>query len=218
VSIKPFNSVPTNLREWSKFFNETEVRPSDGSVDDDTLRDSQPLSVIGRPENTAGTPRDITAASNQTFLGRKSNALDFYAIADADIPATIARDSEVTSAISAAITTHEAAVNPHSVYLTQTEGDARYVQLSNVLAGSATYDPPDLATGAVATTTVTVTGAAAGDFALASHADVATTDADKVEINAKVTATNTVTVYFRNNHSGNVNLASGTLRVRVWKQ
>lgn len=120
--------------------------------------------------------------------------------------------------LAAGIAAHEAAGNPHPTYLTQAEGDALYVPLADVLDGSATYDPPDLATGATAVTSVTVTGAAAGDFAIASHSDVSTTDADKVVLHAKVTATNTVTVVFQNHHSGNVDLASGTLRARVWKQ
>jgi hypothetical protein len=44
------------------------------------------------------------------------------ALADGDIPASIARDAEVT----AAIATHAAAGDPHPTYLTQAEGDAAY--------------------------------------------------------------------------------------------
>lgn len=44
-------------------------------------------------------------------------------IADADIPAEIARDIEIT----AAIATHVGAADPHPIYLTQAEGDARYL-------------------------------------------------------------------------------------------
>lgn len=46
-------------------------------------------------------------------------------ITDADIPAEIARDTETT----AAIATHAALADPHPVYLTQAEGDARYLPL-----------------------------------------------------------------------------------------
>lgn len=83
------------------------------------------------------------------------------------------------------------------------------------LTGSKTYDPGSIAAAATESTTVAVTGAAAGDFALASFSDVSTTNADKVTLDAKVSAANTVTVFFRNNHSGAVNLAAGTLRARV---
>ena len=43
-------------------------------------------------------------------------------VPDAQIPAGVARDSEV----SAAVASHEGAANPHAVYLTQAEGDAAY--------------------------------------------------------------------------------------------
>lgn len=83
---------------------------------------------------------------------------------------------------------------------------------------SKTYDPASIAAGAVTTTTVTVPNASIGDVALASHSDSSTSNADKVEISAKVTAVDTVTVFLRNNHSSAVDLASGTLRVVVIKK
>lgn len=43
-------------------------------------------------------------------------------IVDSDIPAAIARDTETAAAIAA----HAAASDPHSQYLVQSEGDARY--------------------------------------------------------------------------------------------
>jgi hypothetical protein len=54
------------------------------------------------------------------------------ALTDGDIPAGIARDSEVTAAIGA----HEAAADPHSQYLTQAEGDGRYRQSATALSDS----------------------------------------------------------------------------------
>ncbi len=54
------------------------------------------------------------------------------ALTDGDIPAGIARDSEVASAIS----THVAAADPHSQYLTQAEGDGRYRQSATALSDS----------------------------------------------------------------------------------
>ncbi len=54
------------------------------------------------------------------------------ALTDDDIPAGIARDSEVASAIS----THVAAADPHSQYLTQAEGDGRYRQSATALSDS----------------------------------------------------------------------------------
>ncbi len=75
------------------------------SVTNDKLRDSAGLSVIGQPSALGGNPSDIIAAVAETFLVRRGSALTWDALADGDIPASIARDSEVTSAISTAIAT-----------------------------------------------------------------------------------------------------------------
>jgi hypothetical protein len=47
-------------------------------------------------------------------------------IPDTDISPDVARDSEVSSAVS----THAGAADPHAVYLTQSEGDARYTPIA----------------------------------------------------------------------------------------
>lgn len=76
---------------------------------------------------------------------------------------------------------------------------------------SVTYDPPSLAAGASITTTVNVYGVTVGDLVAAAfsqyHADI--------EISAVVSASNTVTVKFKNTGSASVDLASGTLRVSM---
>ena len=83
----------------------------------------------------------------------------------------------------------------------------------NQLSGSATYDPASLVDGAGVTTTVTVTGAALGDFAGASFSN----DLQGITITAWVSAANTVSVRFQNETGGTIDLASGTLRARVSK-
>jgi hypothetical protein len=75
--------------------------------------------------------------------------------------------------------------------------------------GSATKDWADLASGAEQTQTVTCTGAALGDLAEASMS----VDLAGTKLTAYVSAADTVTVIHRNDTGGNVNLASGTLRV-----
>ncbi len=62
-------------------------------------------------------------------MGELINLNSPRAIADADIPAEIARDSEVLAAMAA----HAAAADPHTQYLLQSEGDARYRQSSVAL-------------------------------------------------------------------------------------
>ena len=81
----------------------------------------------------------------------------------------------------------------------------------------ATYDPGSIASGATALTTITVPGATVGDVALASHSDVTTTNSNYINISARVTAADTVTVYFTNTYSGAIDLASGTLTAVVIK-
>ena len=74
---------------------------------------------------------------------------------------------------------------------------------------SATYDPPNLADGAGVTTTVTVTGAALGDAALASFS----LDLQGIILGPPyVSAADTVTVRFQNETGGALDLDSGTLK------
>lgn len=80
------------------------------------------------------------------------------------------------------------------------------------LFGSATFDPASLADGVGATTTVTVTGAALGDFVTGVSFSL---DLQGITVTAWVSAANTVSVRFQNESGGTLDLASGTLRVRV---
>jgi hypothetical protein len=83
----------------------------------------------------------------------------------------------------------------------------------SLLEGSATYDPPSLVDGAGTSTTVTVTGAALGDFAEASFSR----DLQGITVTAWVSAADTVSVRFQNETGGPIDLASGTLRARIRK-
>lgn len=79
------------------------ITVADKAITNAKLRDSIPVSVIGRFSATPGTPGDIAAAADDTFFVRRAGALTFGLLADTDIPATIARDAEVTAAVNAAI-------------------------------------------------------------------------------------------------------------------
>jgi len=205
---------PTNQREWDAWTRSQIVTPDPDSVTTPTIQDKQvtyakfqdvpPVTVLGNQHSTLQSVGSITAGADNRFLASRSGALVFDVLADTDIPSSIARDAEVTSAISTAL----------AAYITQSAADARYVALSNVLNASVTYDPPSLADGAGVTTTVTATGAALGDFALASFS----LDLQGISVTAYVSSANTVSVRFQNESGGTLDLASGTLRVRVWKQ
>lgn len=91
------------------------------------------------------------------------------------------------------------------------DGSWRAIAAVNVLSGSGTYDPPSLATGAGQTTTLTVTGAVVGDFVQVSFS----LNLQGIRMFAWVSAADTVSVRFENNTGGTIDLASGTIQVRV---
>lgn len=82
------------------------------------------------------------------------------------------------------------------------------------LTGSKTHDFGSLADGAGETTTVTVTGAALGDYAETSLS----VDIQGMTLTAWVSATNTVSVRLQNETGGTIDLASATLRAKVTPQ
>lgn len=88
----------------------------DLSVTDEKFRESQGTSVIGRSVSSPGAPSDIQASGDSQFLRRAGGVLGFGAIVDGDIPSSIARDTEVASAVTA----HEAAPDPHPQYALDT--------------------------------------------------------------------------------------------------
>lgn len=206
---------PGDQRAFDQWTRSTVVIPDDNSVTtitvadkaitDVKLRDSAPASVIGRLQNTPGMPADIVASTDNKFLARRAGVLTFDGLADADIPGSIARDSEVTAAIAA----FGALSDPFTQYYNQSRGDARYQQLP--LTGSTTYDPPSLADGAGTTTTVTVTGAVLGGFASCSFS----LDTQGIMLIPWVSGADTVSVRFQNESGGTLDLASGTLKARV---
>ena len=82
------------------------------------------------------------------------------------------------------------------------------------LGASAAWDPAAITTTTPATTTITVAGAAIGDFVLAQFAT--TTSNERWSVNGKVTSANTVMVTLDLNDAGaSLNLGSATLYVRA---
>ena len=104
-----------------------------------------------------------------------------------------------------------------------TVGDAVFVAADSAAArtalnilyaeASGSYDPANMAPGGVVSTTLNVSGAAMGDFVLASF-DV---DVGEISVKANVSSADTVTIYFENESAVFVDLGSGTLKVRVIK-
>jgi hypothetical protein len=76
---------------------------------------------------------------------------------------------------------------------------------------TATYDPPNLADGIITTTTVSAKGAAVGDYVQVSFS----LPLQGMLIFGSVSAADTVTVAFLNRSGGALDLASGTIKVKV---
>lgn len=178
MPLKAFRSVPQDIVEWARYFTALIITPDPGTITDDTFANRSPASVIGRSAVTGGPPSDIVAGADRRVLIRRAGALQFDGIEVADLPASLATDSEVAAAdavvtaaaasalaahvaavdphpvyttaaeLAAAITAHEAASDPHPQYLTQTEGDARYLQLTLTLTNA--VDDAAAATAGVA--------------------------------------------------------------------
>ena len=85
--------------------------------------------------------------------------------------------------------------------------------LTHMLKGTTSYNPGTVADGASVNTTVTVTGAAAGDLVAITHAGLV---AD-VQASGFVSASNTVTATFTNHSGGNWAPGAGTLTAIVWR-
>jgi hypothetical protein len=79
------------------------------------------------------------------------------------------------------------------------------------LIGSATWNPGSIGDGNEEAKEVTVTGASLGDFAIASFS----LDVADLVLDAQVTAADTVTCVLANNTGDAVDLASGTVYVKV---
>lgn len=80
------------------------------------------------------------------------------------------------------------------------------------LNGSATWNAASIADGDMESKDITVEGAVIGDFVVASMG----VDVTDLVVSAQVTAADTVTVTLANNTGGAVDLASTTVRVRVF--
>jgi hypothetical protein len=91
------------------------------------------------------------------------------------------------------------------------QADYTAAQVLNGSVASATYS---VAANLQTPVTITVTGAALGDFALASSSVSTTT----LQLTASVTAANTVTVILKNTTASAISLTSAIIRARVWKQ
>jgi hypothetical protein len=79
------------------------------------------------------------------------------------------------------------------------------------LYATATWDPASVATGGQTSTTITVTGAALGNYVEVSFS----LDVQGMSLTGYVSSANTVTAVLANNTAAPIDLASGTVKARV---
>ena len=93
----------------------------------------------------------------------------------------------------------------------QNKDDSSLNYFSDVLSGSATWDPSGIGDGDEQATNITVSGAELGDFCLASIS----VDIQDMVLDAQVTAEDTVTCVLHNGTGSEVDLAEFTVSVLV---
>jgi hypothetical protein len=161
-----------------------------------------------------GAPWDVDATTKAWI--RADGAVCIGTIADCRVIDASSADPE------GAITgsrgdIHLRKINTGQSIYTKASGDATNTGWVNIggLKASAAWDPASTLTGAVSSAkTVSVTGAAVGDFAQASFSIALPTGC---YLTAEVTATNTVSVYLVNLSGSTQDVASGTVGARVIK-
>lgn len=118
----PQGVVPSDVAGWARAGRRARTTASPGSV---------------TPTELAGSTTDLIDTTAQNAAAAAASAAEATAIATAtSSAATLAANAQATaiSTASAALAAHVSAIDPHPVYLTQTEADARYLLLNPTLS------------------------------------------------------------------------------------
>lgn len=204
MPLKPPQPPPANQRDWDRWARSVDVVPDDGTittekivdnaVTNEKLRNSAALSVIGNPTGSEASPQDIAAGSDGHFLRRSGGAVGFGAIADADIPSSIARDTEVTTAIS----NHESAPDPHPSY--QTAAEVTSAVNAGISAHEGAADPhPGYTTAAELSSAIAALNLTSGAYAptgtgITNVAALTTYDCNYLRVGSVVTVSGRVDI------------------------
>jgi hypothetical protein len=108
---------------------------ADKAVTPEKISDANALTLFGRLLNTNGTRSDLAFPTDGQFAVRRGTQITADTLQDADIPSSIARDTEVTAAANAAqaaaiasaaasLATHVADADPHTGYQKESERNA----------------------------------------------------------------------------------------------
>lgn len=198
------------------------------------IQNSEAIGIVGNSFNVhaSAAAADGVRAESSSRIRVVGNDFDFRSIAPTGSTARRAVLVDTTDSVVADNTANDRASypcvesgtsnynrvhdNPSSVVPTITGANSggHDNKSGGYLTASTTYDPPSLVDGAGAQTNVTCSGAALGDFAVASFS----LSISSITVTAQVTAANQVTVRFQNESGSTIDLASGTLAVRVFRQ
>lgn len=178
-----------------------------------------PTTGFGRPQSGALTAAAIVVAGNASITVPAANFYNFFVNQAITLVGAgaggVNLDTYVTNTnpTSSTVTVNDVpstSVNPATVNVQTTT----FTEFGNIqLHGSVVWNPASIASGNEMAANVTVTGAVLGDYAIASFS----LDVQDLVLDAQVTAADTVTCVLANNTGGPIDLAAGTLRVRVIK-
>lgn len=106
MPLRPFVSIPTNLREWTRWAKEALVDGQVGTNDIDDhavtlakLAQLGALSLLGNATNATANVAAIAAASDDTLLRRVSNALSFGQLTAGMFPATVVPNAALQTTV-----------------------------------------------------------------------------------------------------------------------
>ncbi|MFA6958579.1 MAG: hypothetical protein WC538_22140 [Thermoanaerobaculia bacterium] len=193
---------------------------------------------ISRPSGTSKAALDATVRSTEQEIARQRTEIDtaIAATADAAVPTADHAAASVLGVTGAAVgpladiessadgqvlRRSGGAVAFGAVDLGDADAVTGVLPLANgglaqaVLKGSTTWNPGSLVDAEITTTTVTVTGAAAGDGVLAVALSSITSSTSGLMMLSATAGTNVADVVLENRTGGVVDLASGTLTVWI---
>jgi hypothetical protein len=123
MALKPFSTIPQNLRDWTRYLQSVTVEADSAltavSAQTADLAENATNAVNAAIADLATLATSAASADDAALLGgelpsyyRNADNINAGTLADARIPSTIARDTEVA----AAVTSHEALADAHPVY------------------------------------------------------------------------------------------------------
>ena len=201
IAIRMTNCVGNTFREWS-------LGTPDGTGQTGLALVGSTDNVFDNRSTGSASPVWSTAISAQVVTLDANSKRNVFTRFRARVPVSGTLATEITDTGGAANFNQFTGIDPNTGELLQI-GNSQ-----SSPTGTATWDPPSLINGETATTSVTVPGANVGDPLVVGFSSISSV---YWSLTAIVNSANTVSVKLTNNTGSTVDLASGTLKVRVNK-